>query len=171
MNKIVFSGILSFMFYGLSFSQNLRQVKGLRFLDFQGGVIATGYTMNVNYNYLFKQKVFYQLGGNYLTGKNGSTAFEVVGLNNTANINLVSLKKVIYLNFGAGFNLNYEFLKAVKEDRSKEGFSFGPVFNLESEIVLFGDLSLVLKTEYIKRYKSSFMKNYDAVLIGLRYYL
>ena len=162
---------LSLCFYCTSFSQNLRQVKGLSFLDFQGGIISGGYAIDVNYNYLFKQKVFYQLGGNYFTGKSESSNFQVAALNNTANINLISLKKIVYINFGAGLDLSYEFLNATKEDRFKEGFSFGPVFNLESEIVLFGDLSLVIKTEYIKRFKSSFLKNYDSVLMGLRYYL
>jgi hypothetical protein len=169
--RIIILLILCIGFYCTSFSQNLRQVKGLSFLDCQGGIISSGYVMDVNYNLLFKHKVFYQLGGTYFTGKSESTNFQVVALNNTANINLFSLKKLVYFNVGAGLDLSYEFLSATKEDRLKEGFSFGPVFNLESEIVLYGDLSLVLKTEYIKRFRSSILDNYASLLIGLRYYL
>lgn len=163
------------LFFTFSFSFSafgqLRLIKGLKFVDAQVGIITEGYNANISYNYMCKNKMFYTFEVDYYKGDNKSTEFQSVGLKNMSNFNLLTLKKIVYLNIGAGLNISYEILRATKEDRTKEGFTFGPVITLESEVVLISNLSLVLNAEYRRNFKSSIFENYGLFLIGFRYYL
>lgn len=152
-------------------AQSIRNVKGLVFMDVNYEIISNGYSLNLGVSKLLADKFFYQIDGSYIWGKAGYTNFEVISIDNSVKYNLLALYNRIYLNAGGGIDISYEKLEADLEKKIEDNVLFSPMIQANAEVLLFGDLSLIVGAKYIRKYKSRLIQDYSSLLIGIRIYI
>lgn len=167
---MIVSLLLTFLSLGIYSQSNL--VVGSRFINIKYGFSKHSFPTfgEVEYGYMFHEKMYLRGGLAFEHGKVESTVFNIPYLTVDYGWNFLNIKNYVFLNFTIGPHLGLEYIRSDRiPDRKNDTFIFGGRSSIELDVYITSFISLKYEFRHYYSHKSNLGNWYYTNTIGLSY--